>query len=262
MNYFFESKMSKVKSILLSISLYIIWVIATYLLEGRILTLLRPEAVIDRIIYSIVANIIIGIVVAAFVLRSFIISKFVTLPQIGFRSFKRTIAAVILVGVIGFLVFIFQGPPSLNPIVILNAYSQVFVVSVAEVVVCWAVIGSGFESFTKSKGKITSVIIGVVVAVFLFGIYHYAHSPPFNQLNMVIFLMIPGLATSLVYFLGRDIYATIVFHNFLGTLGVMQAMDLTALSKPLYPIISFAVITLLFLIGANLFLSKKASSIS
>ena len=48
---------------------YLVWVFATWLLEGRILTLLRPEAVLDRVTYTIVANIIIGIVLALFVVR-------------------------------------------------------------------------------------------------------------------------------------------------------------------------------------------------
>jgi hypothetical protein len=95
--------MLKVKqTILASISVYLIWVIATYILEGRILTLLRPEAVFERIVYTVVANFLIGTVVAVWVLRSFVKSGFVALKQLGFNSIYRTVVAVIVAGVIGF----------------------------------------------------------------------------------------------------------------------------------------------------------------
>jgi hypothetical protein len=45
----------------LTIGLYLLWVLATYLLEGRIHTFLRPEALGARLSYALVANILIGI---------------------------------------------------------------------------------------------------------------------------------------------------------------------------------------------------------
>jgi hypothetical protein len=79
--------MVKVKQIVLaSISVYMVWVIATYMLEGRILTLLRPEAVFEHIAYTFVANFLIGTVVAVWVVRSFLKSGIVTLKQSGFSS--------------------------------------------------------------------------------------------------------------------------------------------------------------------------------
>jgi hypothetical protein len=50
------------KSMAFSILLYLIWVIATYLLEGRILTFLRPEATVDRVVYTVIANFLVGII--------------------------------------------------------------------------------------------------------------------------------------------------------------------------------------------------------
>jgi hypothetical protein len=244
------------KNLSLSVLIYVIWVAITYFLEGRIHTLLHPEASFDRFMYAIVANLIVGIIIAAIIIRSSLKSRVVTLPQLGFRSIKRTLTAIIVAGIIGYLYFIFQGPPSTNPVVILNAYSQVLVVSVAEIVVCWAVLGTIFESAIKEKGKLTSIVVGIIVASGSFGFYHYAHSPPFNTLNMVQFLTLIGVITSLVYFLGRDIYATIAFHNFMGTLGVMRAADLTNLTEPAYPLIMMATISLLILIGVHITLSQ------
>ena len=41
---------------------------------------------------------------------------------------------------------------------------------------------------------------------------------------MVALLTGVGFVTSAFFFLSRDIYATIVFHNFLGVFGVAQAL--------------------------------------
>jgi hypothetical protein len=256
-------KMEGIKKYLpLSILIYVIWVLVTYFLEGHIHTLLRPEAVLDRALYAIVANLIFGMIIAAAVIRYSLKSGNVTLPQLGFRSMKRTLATIVIAGIVGYILFIFQEPPSTNPIVILNAYSQVLVVSIAEIVVCWAVIGAIFESTVKEKSKIFSIVIGIIVASLAFGFYHYAHSPPFNTLSMVLKLTLVGIVTSLVYFLGRDIYATIIFHNFLGTLGVMQAADLTRLTEPAYSLITMGTISLLILVGIHIVLARtKINSI-
>lgn len=112
--------------------------------------------------------------------------------------------------------------------------------------VCWAVIGAGFESLTRNKGKVISLLTGIFAASISFGLYHFAHSPPFNQIHMVLLMMIVSFATSIVYFIGRDIYAAIVFHNTLALFGVMQALEksgnLISYSQPVYPLIVILII--------------------
>ena len=88
----------------LALVTYGIWVIATFFLEGRILTLLRPEAVIDRIVYTFIANIIIGILLALFVVRHAINVKMISLNSAGFQPLKRTLIAVVVAGILGILV--------------------------------------------------------------------------------------------------------------------------------------------------------------
>jgi hypothetical protein len=83
-----------------------------------------------------------------------------------------------------------------------DVLAQVFVVSAAEIVVCWAVVG----------------------AALLFGLHHFAHSAPFDTWPMVGFLSVVGMFTSAFFFTVRDTLATTVFHNALGTFGVVQAL--------------------------------------
>lgn len=249
------------KGVLLSMTVYCIWVVATYFMEGRILTLLRPEAAVDRLAYTIVANMLIGILAAGVVLRTSLISGIAPPEQLGFRSIRRTLLAVGIAGAFGSLFIALRGLPSPDPIVILNAYAQVLTVSVAEIMVCWAVIGVTFENLAGSRGRIASIITGIIAANVLFGIYHFGHSPPFNQVNMVLFLTLIATMTSLLYFLGRDIYAAIVFHNFLGTAGVMESLEasgnLGAYSQPLYHLLVLAVLSLVILAGVDILYIRK-----
>lgn len=125
------------------------------------------------------------------------------------------------------------------------------------VVVCWAAIGATFESVARSKGRIISIIFGAAIATILFGLYHFAHSSPFNEPEIVLFLMYPGILTSLVYFIGRDIYATIIFHNFQALFGVMMSVNIVSFTQPLYPILVLAAISMFVLALSDRILIKK-----
>ena len=134
-------------------------------------------------------------------------------------------------------------------------------VSIAEVVVCWATVGASFESVTQSKGKFVSVLVGIVAATIFFSAYHIGHSAPFNQVNMILFLLVPGFLTSLFYFISREIYATILFHNFQGMVGVISSLENTdILSRPLYPLYLLMLLSVLALIGADVLLARRVST--
>jgi membrane protease YdiL (CAAX protease family) len=224
-------------------------------------TLMRPEAVIDRITYTLVANIIIGIILALVVIRCAIKRKTISLTSAGFQPLKRTIIAVVVACILGIMVLFIQHPPSLDPVILLNVYAQVFTVTIAEIAVCWAVMGSIVEGALSKKGRVAAIISGIIFASVLFGVYHFAHSPPFNQPTMVLFLSAIGVVTSLVYFIGRDIYATMVFHNFFGSIWVMQSLSASGLldtySQPLYPVMGMAVISLAIFVIVDLFYVRK-----
>ena len=156
---------------------------------------------------------------------------------------------------LGFILYAVQGAPTFNPIVLLNAYAQVLVVSVAEVLVCWAVVGSVAESLLRDRGRWGSVILAAITASVLFGIYHFAHSPPFNTIGLVVFLSGIGLVTSVFFFISRDVYGTIAFHNFLGIFGVIGALDrsgnLATFERPVVPLLVMAMVAIGVLIAAH-----------
>jgi hypothetical protein len=244
--------------IVIPIAIYLIWTLATYLLEGRISLLQKPDP-LGRFTYTVIANVAIGIVIAIWLLKPLISSRFLTIRQLGFQSLKRILIVVTIAGITGFVLFIVQHPVTLDPIVVLNIFAQTLPTSIAEVVVCWAAIGTTFESVARNMGRIISIIFGAAIATILFGLYHFAHSPPFNEPEMVLFIMYPGILTSLVYFIGRDIYATIIFHNFQALFGVMMNVNITSFTQPAYPILIVAVVSMLVLVVVDLFLIRRTS---
>lgn len=247
--------------VLLSVSVYLIWTIATYLLEGRI-NLLQQPTIVGRYTYVLLTNVLIGTVGAIWLLRSLISTEFVTVEQLGFRSLPKTIASIIIAVALGFGLFLLNPPPGLTSIVVINGFAQTLTVSIAELVVCWLVIGVTFETLGRSKGKMVGILVGIVTADLFFSVYHLGHSAPFNQVQMMLMLLIPGLLTGLFFFFNRELYATILFHNFLATIGVVGSLDdLTLLSRPLYPFYALAFISVVVLIVADILLVRRSPNI-
>ncbi|WP_159593819.1 CPBP family glutamic-type intramembrane protease [Chelativorans xinjiangense] len=251
-------------AVIWAFALYIVWTAATWFLEGRIHTLLRPEAVADRLIYVVVANLVIGIVGALLVLKLAISSGGAKREHTGFGSRSPSIPWIVVGIALGLALYFVQGAPSTNPMVILNAYAQVFVVSVAEVLVCWALVGGVLQgAFGGSRW--TSAAVAAVIASVLFGIYHFAHSPPFDTIGMVALLTAVGLLTSAFFFASRDVYATIAFHNFLGVYGVVQALvaadKLGGFAAPRVPLLATAIVSLLILIAADVLIVRRSQAL-
>jgi hypothetical protein len=70
----------------LAVGLYLVWVLATYLLEGRIHTLLHPEAMGARLTYALIANALIGIGGSALVIRFLSRAGALSAEGTGFRG--------------------------------------------------------------------------------------------------------------------------------------------------------------------------------
>lgn len=173
----------------------------------------------------------------------------------GFGAPVRTVIWVLVGLALGIGLYFGQGAPSTNPTVIINAYSRVFVVSVAEVLVCWAVFAGILSQATLRIGWV-SIPLAAVVASALFGLYHFAHSPPLDTFPMVALLAVVGLMTGAFFFLSRDVYATIGFHNFLGVFGVVRALSesgkLATLEVLQLPLLVTSLVALAVLVAADI----------
>ncbi len=252
-----RSLSSPTKGILWAIGLYLLWTLATYLLEGRV-GLYQHPTVSGRYIFVLVANVLIGIIGTLLVTRHLLNSRFIIRGQSGFRPAMRTSVSILIAVVVGGIYFLLARPSQLSLLMVLNGYTQVLPVSIAEVLVCWVLVGTSFESLTGSRGTVRSVLAGIVAATLFFSVYHIGHSAPFDQLGMMLFLLIPGLLTSLFYFFSREIYSTIIFHNFQGTVGVLGNLDNPAfLNRPLFWLYLLLIISVLVLMSADRLLIRR-----
>ena len=206
-------------------ALYVAWVVATYLLEGLPGTLIRPEAVGLRLAYAVVANLLIGIFLALWLIRHALRAGVGTVADYGFSGPVRTAISVIIGALAGYALFHLAQAEPAHPIVVVNSFAQVWVVSVAEIVVCWALVGGTLHAALRPWSRWGAILVAATVASVLFGVYHYAHSAPFNEFRMVAFLTCIGFVTGLWWFVSRDVYGTSVFHNFFGVTGVLAALQ-------------------------------------
>lgn len=241
---------------------FALWTLATYLLEGRIRTLLRPGATIDRLVYALVANVLVGTVLALGVARLYVTSGALTPSRLGFRRPGRTAVAVPVAGLLGLVIYVASGPPSTDPVVVANVYAQVLTVSVAEVVVCWVVVGGAVYAAVRPRGERVATVAVVVVAAVAFGAYHVAHSPPFDAPGTIATLTLVGLGTGIVYVGGGDVYGTVAFHSSMGLVGVTRALaasgGLTAYRQPLPAVLGTALLSLVVLVAADLGLIRRS----
>jgi hypothetical protein len=83
---------------------------------------------------------------------------------------------------------------------------------------------------------------------------------------MVVLLTIVGLLSGLYFFLSRNVYGTIVFHNFLALKGVTQALAdsgrLQALAQPQLPLLLTGIIVAAILIVLDVVIIRPASVVA
>ena len=250
--------MARTQAVASAIAVFAVWMLATYLLEARVGTFLRPDTT-NRFVYTVVANMLIGTIGSALVIRAIV--RRAELPRVttyGIARPHRILGLVALAAVLAGLFLVGQEFPTSDPVILTNAFAQVLVVSIAEVVVCWALFGAVLRNALGSG--FGSAAIAVVSAALVFGLYHFAHSPPFNTPAMVLLLSGIGVATGMFFFLGGDLYSTIVLHNAFAIHGVIAALDesrnLDRYASPQLPLIATAVAAVVVLVIADVVLIR------
>jgi hypothetical protein len=203
---------------ILPIGVYLAWVSATWLLEGASGLLLQPEALAARSVYLSVANLFIGTLLASWAIRQIDCHS----EHAGLRRIVLGISAGMTLGA-AFYGLAPGGPGRL--VVIINGFFQVLSVTIAEALVCWCLVGTTIRCILRCPSNFVWGLVFVPISAVLFGIYHFAHSPPYNTPGHVALLTIVGAVVSLYYALSREIYGTILFHNWLGTLGVLKSLE-------------------------------------
>jgi hypothetical protein len=250
--------MTRTQAVASAIGLFAVWMVMTYLLEARLGTFSQPDTT-SRFVYTVVANVLIGTIGAARVIRALVRrAEFPRLTTYGIAGPRRILVLVAVAAVLAGLFLFAQGLPTTDPVILANASAQVLVVSIAEVVVCWALLGAVLRN-ALGPGMV-SAAAAVVSAALAFGVYHFAHSPPFNTPAMVLLLSVVGVATGVFFFLGGDLYSTIVLHNAFALRGVVQALgesgNLDRYASPQLPLIATALAAIVALVLADVVLVR------
>lgn len=249
-----------------ALALYVAWTLATWLLEGRPRTLLRPDAVGMRLAYDAVANLGIGILAGGLLVARLLHGSGATADLAGFRAPRRAALTGLAGAVVGLGAYVVADPPSLAPVVMLNAFARVFATSAAEIVVCWSLLGTAIVTTVPASRPRLARVVAAAVASALFGVYHVAHSPPFDEPRMVVLLTGVGVVTSAVFVLSRDVWGTLGFHNGLAMIGVVRALheagrlDAYATVQPLTIATAAAATALLVLTHRRAVLSSRRAS--
>jgi hypothetical protein len=78
-----------------------------------------------------------------------------------------------------------------------------------------------------------------------------------------ISLILAAIIASVFFFVSRDVYGTIAFHNFLGILGVIRALEasgnLSVLESPILALWIMAVVAVAVLIAAQVLLLNSGA---
>lgn len=218
-------------------AVYLVWVAATYTLEGSRHTLLRPEAEADRLAYAFLANVLLGTLLPLWVLRTLVRPGRTVaspLPPPPPRPLREVIAgrpspisiSVIGAAALGLIMLLPLWPLAGHPLVNGNVVAQVVPVSVAEVLVCWVLVGAAIEAAVGrgSGRRLVCAPIKWLSATALFGLYHFAHGPPYDTWRMALLLSGVGLLTGAFFLISGEWYGTIVLHGSLATIGVMRSL--------------------------------------
>lgn len=246
----------QVKAVVGTIAFFALWTATTWFFEGRIRTFLRPEAVVDRLVYIVIVNYLVGTVGAAYAIRLAIRSGQMDRADVAFRTGTPSVRWIFTGVIVGLCLLFVQGTPSKSVVVIANAFAQVLPVSIAEVLVCWAVIGGIVKGIVIGPAWLKSGVAALVSSA-AFAVYHFGHSPPFNNIAMVAFLAFVGLWTSIFFLVSQDVYATIAFHNLLGVYGVVQALvgsgQADSFAELRAPLLIMAATALVILVAVDFF---------
>ena len=204
---------------------YLMWLLATWLFEKRVNLFTRYDPA-GRALYALLANVAIGTVIAGVGARATLRAG----QPVPWRTRPLLLALTAAVG--GLVVTRAAPPAAREPLVLVNAFAQILPTSIAEVVVCWLLVGGAAREAAKRLGPVPATLIAVVVADVFFAVYHVAHSPPFDRPEMMAFLAIPGAVTGVLVFVVRDRAVAILGQNLFAMIGITRSADVGVFRHP------------------------------
>ena len=251
-----ELRQATIRLLVIPVAIYVAWLLEIFLLEGseRLFERFNP---LHLFLYTLIACILTGIIVPLLCVRTSFVSGAVNLFQIGFRSFRRTIMACALAGIICYAGVIFLNPFGTDRIAFANALLLLLPGAIASVMICWVLVGTHVQAFVRSGGMVISISVGILVTTLLFGMTTFAYFSAALRQDLLFSAVFIGFIASVFFFAVRDVYSTSLI------VGVCSVLTQGDRISPLYLhnaavyVWINAVLTVSTLAGIHLYLSRN-----
>ncbi|MDD1691134.1 MAG: hypothetical protein LUQ66_10780 [Methanoregula sp.] len=198
-----------IRLLLIPVLVYLIWVLETFLFEGRGQLFLRPDPA-GIILYTATTCILAGLVVPVFLMRRAFVAGDVTMFHLGFRSLHRTgLAVVLTVLIIGAAVAL-ANPFGTDRSAFAMAFLLLLPTGIASVMICWVIAGTHIQALVRDGGVLPSISVGVVVTGILFGLTSRAQFPGAGTPDTLLWYISAGILVAIFFFAVRDVWAASV----------------------------------------------------
>jgi len=222
-----ELNQATIRLLVIPCAVYGAWLLEIFLLEGSLHLFERVDPTL-LFLYTFIACILTGTVVPLFCIRTAFISGAVNMFQIGFRSFRRTVMACSLTGILCYATVIFLNPFGVDRVTFADAFLLFLPGAIASVMTCWVLVGTHVQAFVRSGGVLISLSVGIMVTAALFGLTTFAYFPAAFQQGPFFSSVFVGIVAAVFFFSVRDVYATSI------VVGVCSVFTLADRISPLY----------------------------
>ncbi len=198
--------------VLIPLVIALIWLQENYLLAGNTRLFLQAS-LSGLVIYSVLAGILVGIIVPAVRIRAAFLSGAVNMFQIGFRSTRRTVAAVSLTALgvyAGCMILALSGQVSFDHSTGAALFILLLPAAIAAVMICWVLVGTHVQAYVRSDGAMISVFAGVLLTALVFALSMAVLFGGADVQESVAGFFAAGCIAALFFFAVRDVYATII----------------------------------------------------
>ena len=251
-----ELRSATLRLLVIPFAIYTAWLLETFLLEGSMHLFERfdPPGIF---LYTIIVCIITGIVAPLLYIRKTFISGAVNMFHIGFRSLRYTFLTCFLTCSICYGAVLLFNPFGNERFAFLNAFILLLPSAIASVMMCWVLMGTHVQAFVRSGGAIVSISIGIMVTTVLFGVTTFAYFPAFPQQDMIFSSVIIGIIAAIFFFAVREVYATILVVAICSVFTLADRINPFYVQNAVPYVWMSAVLAVSVLMGIHLYLSRN-----
>lgn len=239
--------------VLIAVPLLIIlaWTLENYLLAGRTRLFMQAD-VSGLAIYTALSGILVGILVPVVRIRAGFLSGAVNMFHLGFRSLRRTVAAVSLTALACYTVSAFlslssNGADRWNAAML---FCLLLPTTIAAVMLCWVLTGTHAQAYVRSGGIIISVLAGILLTTLVFAIAMSVVFLVGDPRTLLAGFLVLGCICAFFFFAVRDIYATVIVLTAGLTILVAPIIDPAYLADPVPALCGFLSLGVLVIVHA------------